>query len=302
MKLSKRIREINKIVLIDIIILGVLIPYLLFVRDIRFVILPVFTLLLLLAIANHLEIVSSQNSDQQEEGSSKNKFWFWFTGVIVLVLLIGLFLFAFFPRSNNYLRKLYFPNQAFVETKLLVNENFNSPMDDNIWLSECANHNIRYVNGELEIIMKQNENDEWESCKFVPIIKSNLIRKISLSAFINSESNDKGWLGIYSSCGGQYLNFMMNTEGVLIDHEDLGRITLEKFENPYSSHNERMLEIEYRIDKWVFSAYKGGFSNVITREINCKDGLTYIAIGSGTNPGGLITGSIDNVEIWVIED
>jgi hypothetical protein len=224
------------------------------------------------------------------------------SGFVIFGMLIGLFFFAFFPRSNNLLRKNYFPKQAFVETKLLINENFNSQIDQNTWVSNCDEGLINETKGELNISMKLNNTEGWKSCKLIPIVQQNLVRKLSLSASLSSETNNKGWIGIYSSCGTKYLNFMMNTEGVFIDHEELGRILLEEFKNAYTSHNERKLEIEYLIDKWVFSVYKSGFSDPTTREISCKDGLTYSAVGSGTNPGGFVTGSIDNVEIWVIED
>lgn len=172
---------------------------------------------------------------------------------------------------------------------ILLVDTFNDGEINNSWKVDCPSAQSDEYNGQLNLKIESNQSEGWEKCEFGANVAFNAIQKVIIKATYTNGTNE-GWLGILSSCGSNWLNFMMNSEWVGYSGGGIQRTPMETFgELPVT----RTLSMEWTGENVIFTVVEAGQ----VASIPCTEPPSSLEIGIGTNPGAFAEGSID--EVWI---
>jgi len=175
-------------------------------------------------------------------------------------------------------------------SSILLYDNFDDGVIDNLWNTSCLPEQAQESSGLLNLKLAENQTATWVDCEFGANIKYDSVSKISLKVTLSQGTNE-GWIGIFSNCGQNWLNFMMNSEWVGYAGAGISRVAIEQFNGlPIT----RTLIMEWTGNEVIFSVVEAGK----TASIACTEKPTSIEIGVGTNPSAFVEGMFDEVVIY----
>lgn len=182
------------------------------------------------------------------------------------------------------------PTEIANSSPILLYDNFDDGVRDNLWNTSCLSEQAQESGGFLNLQLAENQTATWVDCEFGSNLNYALVNKISLKVTLNQGTNE-GWIGIFSNCGQNWLNFMMNSEWVGYSGAGISRVAIEQFDGlPIT----RTLIMEWTGSEVIFSVVEAGK----TASIACNEKPSSIEIGVGTNPGAFVAGMFDEVVIY----
>jgi len=122
------------------------------------------------------------------------------------------------------------PEETANSSPILLYDNFDDGIVDSLWNTSCLSYQAKEGSGFLNLKLEENQTASWTDCEFWSSISYDLVNKISLKVTFNQGTNE-GWIGIFSNCGQNWLNFMMNSEWVGYAGAGISRVAIEQFDD-----------------------------------------------------------------------
>lgn len=164
------------------------------------------------------------------------------------------------------------------------------------WSSQACPGALVEANNIIQVTLPLKDKKDQE-CLLKHESSQPEISRVSVTVKLTGGLADRSWLGMSTSCGKSWLNYMLSPAAVAIEGFGVsGRTALEEFSS--QAPVARMLVAEWTGAALRLSVIDPATNQVTSqKDLPCTDPPQWLHLGAITNPGGYVEGAISNIEI-----